>query len=119
MGESAETVARREAMRELLTFHTHDALTKEKAEEICFPFGVKAPVYGEKVNTDPKGLWVEGEKKGETVYTAAVFNIAPAIARKLGVSYEGAMGRGTEFWRAIDAIKAKFPDYFTTARFEG
>lgn len=102
------TPAQRESLSMLCSYDSHDALTREEAEQITRPFGFAPPVYREKVNVTPKGLWITGAKPGSIVERAGAWDVASAICSHLGLTYVPAFGRGTEYRRAIAAIEAHY-----------
>jgi hypothetical protein len=97
--------ARREALRVLEGYHTHDALTGEEAKRIAAPFGLHHEGYELTCNTrDPKGLFVPGLPANAKVRRVGMYDLAEDIARHLQLQYPSKMGRGFQARVCCEAI---------------
>lgn len=102
------TPEQEKALALLLSYGSHAGIDREIADAITLPFGFKAHLHKEVVNKHPKGLWITGMKPGTKVERTGGWLLASGIASHLGLTYEPAFGRGTDFWRAIEAIRAHY-----------
>jgi predicted RNA-binding Zn-ribbon protein involved in translation (DUF1610 family) len=102
----ADKAQQASALKMLCEFGSHGALGKADVAILnnAFP-GLNLKCYREKANVHPKGLLNPSLKKGATVECLGGWIAAASIARHLGAKYMEALGRGTEFWRAMEAIR--------------
>jgi len=89
----------------LCRYGSHAALGPREAEKVLAPFGLPVVMGKTRANVDPKGLLNPNLKRGQVVECIGGWVAAARIGSAVGAQWEGAFGRGTEFWRAIEAIK--------------
>lgn len=92
----------------LCSWGSHAALNREDAVKVLAPFGLANPRMPKtKANVNPKGYLNPNLKRGTVVEVMGGWDAATTIAGMIGAEYESAFGRGTEFRRAVAAIKDK------------
>jgi hypothetical protein len=94
MGKSEQKLM---ALRQLQELGSHAALDRAEADLITEPFGFKARLHKEKANVHPKGLLIDGAKRGQVFERIGAFDLIDQIAKHEGVNTGWATGRGTRF----------------------
>jgi hypothetical protein len=93
-----------EAAKLLITMD-HVYLTPEGAQQIAEPFGLNLIPQVTKANTgDPKGLTVDGAKRGERVTGYDARDLAYTLAYREGLKPMEKFGRGSGLREAAGAL---------------
>ena len=94
----------------------HELIGQEDIDKICEPFGVHIDGFKwyEDYTTNPKGLrlnpgpHVKEDKKGRYALGLEASVLATLLCSRLGVKYEGKMGRGSQLRSCCDALEEKY-----------
>lgn len=91
-------------IQEMREMGSHTFYSQAFTERLEAAFGMRFGYYEQANAGDPKGLTVAGAGQNVRVYGSASHSVACLLCSKYGLEYQSAMGRGTLFWNAMDAL---------------